>query len=155
MIGDERKMLAVPASVCASHVSQGGGGVHTFVTLLITVMSRLSGVSYAAAAAATITGGKKVKFVYTEEVPSKVSTITRPAIALVVNQKLYKTVPDAQQQFSHNDPELKKLDTSGDLDNYVVSSADGTTVNFHHENNLQTVINICVLFLSYIKLTLI
>jgi hypothetical protein len=61
-----------------------------------------------------------------------------------VDPMLYKTVADsdAQQQFSQNDEALGKLDTSGEICDYIVSGADATTVNFHHRNDLQTV---CVL----------
>lgn len=96
-------------------------------------MSGLSGMSYAAVAAAATGEKKKVDFVYTEQLP-----YDNPPGAC------YKTVSDAQKQFSRNDPELVNLDISGDLKDYLVSDADGATVNFHQKKGLKTVIIIFV-----------
>jgi hypothetical protein len=108
------------------------------VTFTIPV-SPLTMMSDAAAAATGTTRNlKKVNFIYTESIPSGSISIVQPPITLV-NNDLYKSVSTAQNQFSQKDENLKELDTSGDLDEYVVSQADGKIVGFNHQDDVPMV----------------
>lgn len=99
--------------------------------------------SYAAtAASSTIVMKKKVKFIYTEDIPSPNITTKTQEHTLVVNN-LYNTSSEAQEQFRLCNKGLEALDTSGKIDNYVyvvqVDEADGFMVRFHHGNDMPMV----------------
>jgi hypothetical protein len=115
-----------------SHVSE----YRSLDSLLDPAMS----MSYAAAAAIGTTKIKKlVDFVYTDSMPSATVSVTRPPLAVLVNPNLYTTAADAQKQFSLNAESLMELDTSGELDKYAVSEANGSLVNFYHQDDMGTV----------------
>jgi hypothetical protein len=71
----------------------------------------------------------------------------REVQVLVENQSLYKNKEMAQSQFSQQKKELKALDTSAELTNYVVDSADGNNVYFHHAQDVTKVFIISLLYL--------
>ena len=107
----------------------------------------MSRISYADAASA-VKG--PVTFIYQEEIPSKAITEARP-VSLIVNQAAFGTKTEANRRFSQGDAYyacLDGLDTSGDLTQYLVSGVDGNTVEFRHQDDVGTVTNKLLLFLS-------
>ena len=104
----------------------------------------MSRISYADAASA-VKG--PVTFIYQEEIPSKAITEARP-VSLIVNQAAFGTKTEVNRRFSQGDACLDGLDTSGDLTQYVVGAADGKTVLFRHQDDVGTVTNKLLLFLS-------
>jgi hypothetical protein len=94
--------------------------------------------SYAAAVSAT---KKEVKFVYSEELPSTSDVITETRQVSLVVKKGFDTTAQANNQFRLRNGEcLEGLNTSADLIDYVVNSADGNTVQFRHKDDVKTVI---------------
>lgn len=85
---------------------------------------------------------------YTENFPTGDFLIKPREVKLFVKDS-YSSASEAQERFNMRDKTLDGLDTSGDIDRYVLSSADGNTVNFHHKDDITTVfINILYPYLS-------
>jgi hypothetical protein len=93
---------------------------------------------------------KKIDFVYQEDLPRVDSTKTRTREVTLIVNNVYNTTSEAETQFNLCDKGLEGLDTSGKISDYIVSTADGKTVNFRHRNDIQTVFIIYTISINYL-----
>ena len=95
--------------------------------------------SYASVASRSVMRGR-TKFIYTKELPSSTTTFVDHEKSLSLNKAGFETKGKAQAMFDLGiQGPLDRLNTSGEITDYVVTSADGSTVKYHHKNDVKTV----------------